>query len=171
MTNALVDSVPAGLIHDEIKKLGVTHILSVPDTHQKTLLADLVEDPSLRLLTFATEDEAIAVNAGLWIGGAEALLVIQNVGFIAGLNAVRGIAMDMRVPTCMLVGQFGRDVTVPVEENNASAVRMIQPLLQTLGIPCYPIDRAEDVGRLAEGFAQSRAERRPVVVLVGAPTA
>jgi hypothetical protein len=35
---AVVDSVPAPLLHDAIKQLGVSHILSVPDTHQRTLL-------------------------------------------------------------------------------------------------------------------------------------
>lgn len=170
MSEALVDSVPAQLIHDEIVRLGVSHVLSVPDTHQKTLLASLVQDTRMRLLTFATEDEAICVNAGLWIGGAEPLLVIQNVGLFAGLNAIRGVGMDMKVPTCMLVGQFSRDVTVPVEQNRASGVRLIQPLLATMDIPCYVIDRASDLPLLARGFEQSRSERRPVVVLISAPT-
>ena len=96
-------------------------MLIVPDTHQKTLLASLTQDANLQMLTFSTEDEAICVNAGLWIGGAEPLVIIQNVGLFAAMNALRGVAMDMKVPTCMIVGQFGRDVSKPVEENAPSA--------------------------------------------------
>ena len=162
---------PAALIEREIVALGVTHILSVPDTHQKTLLSLLELRQSPRLLTFSTEDEAICVNAGLWMGGAEPLVVIQNVGLFAAMNALRGVALDMKVPTCLLVGQYGRDVGQPVEENSASAVRLIEPVLATLGVPWYRIDHAADVGMLAVAFSQSRAERCPAVVLVGAPTA
>jgi sulfopyruvate decarboxylase subunit alpha len=123
------------------------------------------------MLTFSTEDEAICVNAGLWIGGAEPLLIIQNVGLFAAMNALRGVAMDMDVPTCMVVGQYGRDVTQPVEASSqGSAIRLIEPVLTTMDVPFYRLDRAEDIGVLRTAFDQSRSERRPTVVLVGAPT-
>ena len=44
---ALYESVPAALLHDAVSELGVTHILTVPDTHQKSLLASLMDDPAL----------------------------------------------------------------------------------------------------------------------------
>jgi sulfopyruvate decarboxylase subunit alpha len=169
--NAVVESVPADVLHRAITDLGVSHILIVPDTHQKSLLASLTTEPSLQMLTFSTEDEAICVNAGLWIGGAEPLLIIQNVGLFAAMNALRGVAMDMDVPTCMLVGQYGRDVTQPVEaDGQGSAIRLIEPVLTTMNVPFYRLDRAEDIGVLRTAFDQSRSERRPTVVLVGAPT-
>jgi len=170
MTAELVQSVPAAALHAEISRLGVSHVLMVPDTHQKTLIASLEADSSLRLLTLSTEDEALCVNAGLWIGGVEALVLIQNVGLFAAMNALRGISMDMHVPTCMLVGQFNRDVARPVEENDASGVRLMQPVLAAMGVPCYAIDSVDDVPLLSKAFAQSRAERGPVAVLVSAPT-
>jgi sulfopyruvate decarboxylase TPP-binding subunit len=171
LSTSLVESVPAELLHREIASLGLSHVLIVPDTHQKTLLASLTTDSSFRLLTLSTEQEALCVNAGLWIGGAEALVIIQNVGLFAAMNALRGICLDMRVPTCMLVGQFGREVERRVEENYNSAVRLIEPVLQTMDVPVYVIDSSRDVVLLSDAFARSRAERRPVVVLVSAPTA
>jgi sulfopyruvate decarboxylase TPP-binding subunit len=48
--------------------------------------------------------EAVAANAGLWIGGAGPLVVMQNVGVLASMNALRGVAREQRVPTCMIVG-------------------------------------------------------------------
>ena len=44
-------------------------ILSVPDTHQKTVLAALDKEESIRVLTCATEDEATTIAAGLYTGG------------------------------------------------------------------------------------------------------
>jgi sulfopyruvate decarboxylase TPP-binding subunit len=164
-------AVAAGPLHAEISALGVTHVLIVPDTHQKSLLSSIGGDPKLTTLTFSTEDEAICVNAGLWIGGAEPLVIIQNVGLFAAMNALRGVAMDMRVPTCMLVGQYGRDVAQPVESDGASAVRLIEPVLQTMQVPFYRLDDSNDLPVLRTAFEQSRSERGPAVVLVGAPTA
>ena len=164
------DSIPAPLLHQAVRELGVTHILSVPDTHQKTLLTLLMADPELTTITLSTEDEAICTNAGLWIGGAEPLMVIQNVGLFAAMNALRGVAMDMKVPTCMLVGQYGRDVRKPVEENASSGVRLVEPMLQTMGVAFHRLDHESDVGLLRKAFDESRSERKPVVVLIGAPT-
>ena len=74
------ESIPSSLIIDTFKDLFTQErgnqrhdplgwILSVPDTHQKTVLAALDKERALRVLTCATEDEANGVAAGLWIGG------------------------------------------------------------------------------------------------------
>jgi sulfopyruvate decarboxylase subunit alpha len=169
-TKRVVESIPAAVLHEAISALGVSHVLIVPDTHQKTLLASLTQDANLQMLTFSTEDEAICVNAGLWIGGAEALVIIQNVGLFAAMNALRGVALDMRVPTLLIVGQFGRDVSKAVEDNSATGVRLIEPVLDAMGVPYYRLDFAADAGVLQSAFERSRADRGPVVVLIGAPT-
>jgi sulfopyruvate decarboxylase TPP-binding subunit len=86
------------------------------------------------------------------------------------MNALRGISLDLKVPTFMLVGQYGRTVSLPVEEDPSSGCRLIQGLLESVDVPCYVIDGPEDVGVIEKGFKQSRDERRPVVVLISAPT-
>src|SRR5947207_13982518 len=90
-------SVSAEAIVREIVALGVTHVVNVPDTHQRTVLAALARESRIRLLTACTEDEAIAINAGLWIGGQRPFLSIQHVGLLAALNNVKGIRMDARI--------------------------------------------------------------------------
>ena len=55
-------------------------IVSVPDTHQKTVLAALDKERALRVLTCSTEDEANAIAAGLWMGGEPVALMIQHAG-------------------------------------------------------------------------------------------
>lgn len=170
-STALVKSVPARQLHDAIKALGVTHILTVPDTHQKSLLASLRTDTEMAFVTLSTEDEAICVNAGLWMGGAQPLVIIQNVGLFAAMNSLRGVAMDMRIPTCLLTGQYGRDVTKPVAENRSSAVRLIEGVMASMNVPTYNIDGPAGLSALAKGWSESRDRRGPVVVLVGAPTA
>lgn len=163
-------SVPAGVLADELRKLGISHVINVPDTHQRTLLAELSRQSDIRLVTACTEDEAIAINAGLWIGGQRPVLSIQQVGLLAALNNVKGIAMDARIPTCMLVGYFGRDVNRPARDNAATAVRLIEPTLDTWGIAYFPLERPEDVHAISEAYRFSVEHSGPSVVLIGAPT-
>ena len=167
---AVAVSVPAGVIVDELRKLGITHVINVPDTHQRTLLAELSRQSDIRLVTACTEDEAIAINAGLWIGGQRPVLSIQQVGLLAALNNVKGIAMDARIPTCMLVGYFGRDVNRPARDNPATAVRLIEPTLDTWGIAYFPLERPEDVHAIDDAYRFSVEHSGPSVVLIGAPT-
>jgi sulfopyruvate decarboxylase TPP-binding subunit len=163
-------SVPADAIVREIQKLGITHVITVPDTFQKTLLAALADLGSPRLLTVCTEDEGIAINAGLYIGGQQPMMVIQNNGLFACLNSLKAIPMDARVPTLLVIGQFARDLTKPSRENALRAVRMVEPTLETWGIPYYRLEGPEDLGCIAEAYRRCQDERGPVAVIVGAPT-
>lgn len=163
-------SVPAGAIVDEMLKLGVTHVIIVPDTHQRTLLAELARQSRIRLLAACTEDEAIAINAGLWVGGQRPMLSIQQVGLLAAMNNLKGIAMDARIPTCMLVGYFGRDVSRPARDNAARSIRLIEPTLDTWGVAYFPIEGPDDLPAVGEAYRHSLAQQGPAVVLIGAPT-
>jgi sulfopyruvate decarboxylase TPP-binding subunit len=163
-------SVPAADILEELLALGITHVVNVPDTHQRTLLAELARQSQIRLLTACTEDEAIAINAGLWVGGQKPLLSIQHVGLLAALNNVKGIAMDARIPTCMLVGYFGRDVSRTARDNAARAVALIEPTLDTWGVPYFPLETPDDLAAIGEACRRSLEDRGPAVVLIGAPT-
>jgi sulfopyruvate decarboxylase TPP-binding subunit len=158
------------LLHQEVSKLGISHVLTVPDTAQRTFMASLLADPAIATHVFSTEHEAIACNAGLWMGGSDALVLIQNTGVFASTNALRGIAIDLGIPTFIVVGQYAHDVNLAVEDDPNTAVRLIKPVLNAMYVPCYVLDRPSDVGLLTEGYNQSRTERRPVVCLLTAPT-
>ena len=163
-------SVPADAIVREIQQLGITHVITVPDTFQKTLLAALAELKEPRLLTVCTEDEGIAINAGLYIGGARPMLIIQNNGLYACMNSLKAIPFDARVPTLLVIGQFGRDVTKTARENSLRAVRMVEPTLDTWGVLYYLLEGPEDIECFAEAYRRCQDERGPVAVIVGAPT-
>jgi sulfopyruvate decarboxylase TPP-binding subunit len=163
-------SVPAAAIVDELRALDITHVVNVPDTHQRTLLAELAHQSRMQLLTACTEDEAIAINAGLWIGGQRPLLSIQHVGLLAALNSVKGISIDAHIPTCMLVGYFGRDVTRSVRDNPGRAVTLIEPTLDTWNIPYFSLESPQDLPAIRQAYETSLERSGPTVVLIGAPT-
>jgi sulfopyruvate decarboxylase TPP-binding subunit len=162
--------VSGAAIADEIRGLGVTHVLTVPDSHQKTVLDALAAGTRPRLLTVCTEDEAVGMNMGLYAGGARPMLIIQNNGLYAGLNAIKALSFEARVPLLMLIGEFVRDPAVPSRENRVRAVRMLEPTLETWGIPCWRLDGPDDLPNLARAHQQSLDDRGPIAVAVGART-
>ena len=84
----VAEGIPAGTIAAELKRLGLTWVVTVPDTHQRSLLAALGGDSEFRLTTAATEDEAVGICAGLWWSGIEPLLLIQHAGVFASVNTL-----------------------------------------------------------------------------------
>ncbi len=169
-TAAVAISVPAEAIVREIEALGITHVVNVPDTHQKSVLAVLARRSHPTLITACTEDEAVGVNAGLYVGGKRPMLLIQNTGLLASINCIKGIAMDAGIPTFMLVGLFSRDVTRTPADDPKRVVNRIGPTLDTWDIPWYPLERPDQIGAIAEAYQRSLEIRGPTVALVGAPT-
>ena len=164
------ESIPAPLIIDTLKdtfrearggsnREPLGWILSVPDTHQKTVLAALDKERALRVVTCATEDEANAIGAGLWIGGEPVVLMI-----------LRGVAMDGRVPMFYMIGLLQRERDRDPKESRHSMVRFAEPLLDVFGVPHARLEGPDDVHLIPEYYRLSRQRRGPTAVLVGLET-
>jgi sulfopyruvate decarboxylase TPP-binding subunit len=182
------ESIPAPLIIDTVKdtfkearaalaKEGVKTrhdhlgwILSVPDTHQKSVLAALDKERALRVLTCSTEDEANAIAAGLWIGGEPVIVMIQHAGLYASINTLRGVAVDGRVPVFYMIGLLSREKDMDPRDSRHSMVRYCEPLLDLFGVPHARLEGPNDVHRIPEYYRLSRERRGPTAVLVGLPT-
>ncbi len=145
-------------------------MLSVPDTHQRSVIAALEGHPALRLLTCSTEDEANAIAAGLFIGGQEVALMIQHAGLYASVNTLRGVGLDGGVPIFALVGLLSREPELAPQDSPRSMVRFAEPLLDTFGVPHALLERREDLGLISEYYALSRERLEPTVVFVGRET-
>src|SRR5260370_2427233 len=110
-------------------------ILSVPDTHQKSVLAALDKEGAIRVLTCATEDEAVAIAAGLYIGGEPVALMIQHAGLYASVNTLRGVALDGRLPVFYMIGLLGREKDRDPRDSPHSMVPSPHPLLHLFVLP------------------------------------
>src|SRR6267142_785055 len=108
------ESIPAPLIIDTLKdtfreargtstREPLGWILSVPDTHQKTVLAALDKERALRVVTCATEDEANAVAAGLWIVGVPHAR-LEGPDDVHRIPEYYRLSRERRGPTAVLVG-------------------------------------------------------------------
>lgn len=162
--------VEASAIVAELRALGIDHVVCIPDSFQKTLIARLQEEPGVRFVTACTEDEAMGINAGLYVGGKSPMLVIQNNGIFASVNTIKAIPLDARVPTLIFVGQYQRDPMLPVEESKSRAVRMVEPTLDVWGVPHYRLEGPEDIGAVRAAYERARETMGPAALIIGAPT-
>lgn len=182
-TELRTESIPAPLIVEALKDAfrwerpagrpatsPLGWVLTVPDTHQRSVLRLLTDDPDIRLLTCSTEDEANAIAAGLSIGGEPVLMLIQHAGLYASVNTLRGVAMDGRVPSFYLIGLLGRQPGQELSDSRSSMVRYAEPLLETFGVPYARLENADDLPRIAEYYRLSREQMGPTAVLVGLET-
>ena len=176
------ESIPAPLIIDTFKDVfraeraghrrqdPLGWIISVPDTHQKTVLAALDKERDIRVLTCSTEDEANGVAAGLWMTDEPVIVMIQHAGLYASINTLHGIAMDGRVPIFYMIGLLSRERDKDLHESKHSMVRYAEPLLDVFGVPHARLEGPDDVKYIPQYYRLSRERRGPAAVLVGLAT-
>jgi len=161
--------IDASAVLAAVKLVEITHVVTVPDTHQRTVMTAL-GDSSLPTIRAATEEQVMGICAGLWMSGHRPLALVQQLGLFASVNALRAFTHDQHVPLPILAGLFGRDVSRPPDENIGSAVRLCVPLLDSLGIRCALVEGPQDARKIQPGLAAAFEEMITSVVLLGAPT-
>ena len=155
------------LIIDALKKGGVEYVLSVPDLHTSSgLLKPISTDPDLKLIRVCKEDETLGIAAGLSYGDKRALVLVQYTGFLYAMNAIRAIACEHSMPICMMIGLLGKEPDTPSRESARFGVRIIEPMLDVLGIAYHRIASDADTALIAPAIAAAYAGSKPVAFLI-----
>ena len=169
---AVAGRVAAGLsgesIIREIKASRIEFVVSVPDiTTSEGLLRPLAKLQSPRLIRICKEDEGVGICAGLAYTGKRALLLIQQTGMLDSINAIRGVAVEYSLPICMMVGLLEKEVGVPPRQSKRYGVRIVEPILDAMGIAYHEIEEDADIAKIRPAIDQAYAENKPVVLLIG----
>jgi sulfopyruvate decarboxylase subunit alpha len=150
-----------------IKASGVEYILSVPDiTTSSGLLAPIANDTELKLIRVCKEDECIGIGTGLAYSGKRSLTLIQHTGFLDSINAIRGVAVEFKQPICMMIGLLQHDPDKTPRESSRYGVRIVEPILDDMGITHHVINTDADVPRITPAIEKAYAESRPVAFLI-----
>lgn len=145
-----------------LAELGVTHVVWLPDSTLGGWEAAIGQSPDLKLLRVCREGEAWTLAAGLHLGGARPLVVIQNTGLFESGDALRNVLFDMRLPLYAIVGYR----SYLLENSPDTARRFTEPVLAAWGLDQVLIDRPDQAPRLAEHFRACQAASRPGVALL-----
>ncbi|MBK6615027.1 thiamine pyrophosphate-binding protein [Ottowia sp.] len=153
-----------------LRAAGVTHVVTVPDFVQFALHAQLAAaDAGIAQVYACSEDQALTVAAGLYVGGAKPVVLVQNQGFYKCLNTLRATCIDAGVPVVFLVGQFGREIEnigQPTRASSRSMVRLLEPVIETLGLRYWKVADDADAAGIAQALAHAHAEETGAVVLI-----
>jgi sulfopyruvate decarboxylase subunit alpha len=157
-----------GLIIAAIKAAGIQTVISVPDrTTASGLLRPIASDSELRHVRVCEEDEAIAIAAALSYADHRALALFQYTGLLDSVNAIRGVAVEYKMPICMMVGLLGKEPGVAPADSKHYGLRIIEPILDAMGVDHLLLETDDDIPKIVPAIDNAYASSRPVVMLVG----
>ena len=151
-----------------IKASGIATVVALPDiVTSDNVLWPISRDPELRLIRVCKEDEGVSICAGLACSGTPSLLLMQHTGLFDSLNAIRAIAVEYGFGLCTIVGLQGMEPDRAPPQSDKYGVRIVEPVLDAMGIRHARLSRRGDEAQIPEAFQNARDSRRPFIFLVG----
>ncbi|MBI4641166.1 MAG: hypothetical protein HY731_10760 [Candidatus Tectomicrobia bacterium] len=152
---------------DALKGCGISHVVWLPDSESKFMYDALHEEQALNLVPVCREGEAFSLAAGLYMGGKEPVVLIQNTGMFESGDVIRGTTLALHFPLVMMIGYRGyvgmKEGRKPVD----TAGLYTEPYLKMFGIPYHIVEDDDDIGNISRAYAEARETSGPVAVLIG----
>jgi sulfopyruvate decarboxylase TPP-binding subunit len=148
-----------------LKASGVTDVIWIPDSYLGTWEAALNADPALRLVRVCREGEALAVAAGLLLGGRRPIVFIQCTGFFEAGDALRNVVHDLKLPLFLVVGVRSYYAHQEGKSRDNCPV-FTEPILRAWQVPYVLLDRRHSPEDLTAAYRQARAENRAGAILL-----
>lgn len=143
-------------------ELGVTHVVWLPDSALGPWEKALEETPRLKLVRVCREGEAWVIAAGLHLGGAAPLVMIQNTGLFESGDAMRNVLFDLKLPLPAIIGY--RSYFIANSPDTARA--FTEPVLKGWGLDYLLLDAAGRAAELVAHLRRAREAGKPGIVLV-----
>ncbi len=148
-----------------LKECGITHVVWIPDSELGTWNQALSTAPEIQLIRVCREGEAIAVAAGLLLGGKRPLVIIQCTGLFEAGDALRNIVHDLKLPLFLVVGLRSYYAHQRGATRDSCPV-FAEPIMRAWQIPFIVLDRSHTAADLAAAYRQAQAENRAGAVLL-----
>jgi sulfopyruvate decarboxylase subunit alpha len=153
------------LVYEGIKASGIRSISALPETWLVYLLQLATNDPEMKLIEVAKEEEAIGIAAGAYFAGEPHVLLMQNHGFLAGINGIVSLAQLYKIPLTMLIalrGHWGE----PYPWHTRGGI-VTEEVLRALQIPFeYARDGAKIARQIREAHTFANSSLSPVALLL-----
>jgi sulfopyruvate decarboxylase TPP-binding subunit len=129
---------------------GFTHLVWVPDSHFGRW-DDALAASRLAPIRPCREGEAVGIAAGLMLGGAKPLVVMQCTGFFEAGDAVRNVVHDLKLPLKLIVGVRSWHAA-QAGKSQDNCPHFAERLVKAWDLPCEwaKSDEAGAIRRLAD---------------------
>ena len=147
-----------------LDELGVTHAVTVPDSTLGQWQGAIVERGTTRLVRVCREGEAWGIAAGLWLGGATPVVMIQCTGLFESGDALRNVLHDWKLPIFSFIGY--RSYLNQEHLPGDTCLVFTEPILDAWRIDYRLITEPGQLGTVAQHYRHCRAEGRPGAALI-----
>jgi len=151
-------------VHRELTAAGVRVVGYVPDAGHKRLIELCHADRKMRAVPLTTEEDAIGLAAGAWLGGKRSAILMQSSG-VGNVINVLGMVKVCRFPLVMIVtmrGEAGEFNSWQVPMGEATA-----RVLEAMGVIVRRADAAGDIALLVrKGLRSAFEENSSQAILV-----
>jgi sulfopyruvate decarboxylase subunit alpha len=151
-------------IIDELIKCRFTHVVWLPASETGALYEAMISKPDLTVVPVCREGEAVAIAAGLMLGGKKPVVFHQSTGFFESGDSIRGLALDLGLPLLMLIAYRGWKRGSRLTD---SAAIYLEPALDAWGIKHYLVETDNDLLLISAGEKEARESHKPVAILIG----
>ena len=153
------------LIYEALKACDVKIISALPETWLVHLIHMAEEDPAMKLVRLAKEEEGVGISAGAHLAGVNSVMLMQNHGFLASINPIVSLALLYRIPLLLLISYRGSWGEKDPWQTQGGMVT--EPILRALNIPTWHLTNTGDVyRRLKDAQTLANASLHPVAVLL-----
>jgi sulfopyruvate decarboxylase subunit alpha len=144
--------------------MGITHVVSVPDSTIGVWYPALERSTDLRLVRVCREGEAWAVAAGLYLGGAIPLVMIQCTGLFESGDALRNVLHDWKLPIFAIIGyrSYLNQDTLPGD----TCLVFTEPLLDAWRIDYRLITAPSQLDEIRDHYLACRDAGKPGAALI-----
>jgi sulfopyruvate decarboxylase TPP-binding subunit len=137
-----------------LQSAGVSHVVWLPDSELGTWEAALQAEPAIQLIRATREGEALAIAAGLLIGGQRPVVAIQCTGLFEAGDALRNVVHDLKLPLFLIIGLRGY-YAYQKKATFDTCPRFAEPILKAWQIPYRLLDDTARVDDLIAAYRET----------------
>jgi len=147
-----------------LESLGVTHVVTVPDSTLGRWYDAIARRSTLRLVRVCREGEAWGVAAGLHLGGATPLVMIQCTGLFESGDALRNVVHDWQLPIFAVIGyrSYLSQEMLPGD----TCLVFTEPMLDAWRLDWRLVTAPSQLGEVADHWRACRAAGRAGAILL-----
>ena len=133
----------AEIVVQVLKANQVRLVTYVPDNVLRPLIDAVHADPYFTVVCPAREEEAVGITVGAYMAGMRGITLMQTSGFATLPNALASLVRPYQLPLVMLISERG--TLGDFQLGQAVVCRTMRPVLTSLGIEHFAIERLDDV--------------------------
>lgn len=157
----------AGLFIDAARASGFSHYAGVPCSYLTPFINYVINDDTLSYVSAANEGDAVAIAAGVAIGGRAGVAMMQNSGLGNAVSPLTSLAWVFRIPLLLIATQRGAP-GIPDEPQHELMGRITDQMLDVMQIPrsAFPATEAEIGPALQHAGTWFTREQRPYALIM-----